>query len=345
MSSFVDEFQASNPFLSLYLSEFKIWKRFPIFCKRSTHCCVIWTKVCRGEIRLVIEGIYSHARSFQIQRQNEQRCEQEIEDIKRGVKAGNITPNTSLIRFSDEALDEQKHSIRIADEKMALAVQAYDLVDAHIQQLDQFLKLCDEDNRRERDTAAAAPALLASSLDGGTKSGRGSESGRGGRKKNLALKMKLLTKMQFLSVMMMGNILGASTPCQPSDRLSCRIQVSVKELKRAPSLVEETTFTIIKSNFICRTRLVATEEATETEVAVATTFANTTGMQLDLPVDPNEPTYCFCNQVSYGDMIACDNPDCKIEWFHFGCVGLKEKVKGKWYCSDCAPLKNRRRGR
>lgn len=56
------------------------------------------------------------------------------------------------------------------------------------------------------------------------------------KSRNLALKMKLLTKMQFLSVMMMGNILGASTPCQPSDRLSCRIQVSVKELKRAPSV-------------------------------------------------------------------------------------------------------------
>jgi hypothetical protein len=32
-------------------------------------------------------------------------------------------------------------------------------------------------------------------------------------------------------------------------------------------------------------------------------------MDLDLPVDPNEPTYCFCNQVSYGEMVACDNPD------------------------------------
>lgn len=63
-----------------------------------------------------------------IQRQNEQRCEQEIEEIRRGVRSGNITPHTSLIRFSDDALDEQKHSIRIADEKVALAVQAYDLV-------------------------------------------------------------------------------------------------------------------------------------------------------------------------------------------------------------------------
>lgn len=27
----------------------------------------------------------------------------------------------------------------------------------------------------------------------------------------------------------------------------------------------------------------------------------------DMPVDPNEPRYCYCNQVSYGEMIACDN--------------------------------------
>lgn len=25
--------------------------------------------------------------------------------------------------------------------------------------------------------------------------------------------------------------------------------------------------------------------------------------------DPNEPRYCICNQVSYGDMVACDNED------------------------------------
>jgi hypothetical protein len=57
------------------------------------------------------------------------------------------------------------------------------------------------------------------------------------KSRNLALKMKLLTKMQgFLSVTMMGNILGASTPCQPSDRFSCRIQVSVKEHKRVQSV-------------------------------------------------------------------------------------------------------------
>ena len=25
------------------------------------------------------------------------------------------------------------------------------------------------------------------------------------------------------------------------------------------------------------------------------------------PYDPSEPRYCLCNQVSYGNMVACDN--------------------------------------
>lgn len=55
----------------------------------------------------------------------------------------------------------------------------------------------------------------------------------------------------------------------------------------------------------------------------------------DLPIDPDEPTYCLCEQVSYGEMIGCDNDECSIEWFHFSCVGLHHKPKGKWYCPKC----------
>ena len=35
-----------------------------------------------------------------------------------------------------------------------------------------------------------------------------------------------------------------------------------------------------------------------------------------------------------GRMVACDNPNCPREWFHFECVGLTRKPRGKWYCSD-----------
>jgi inhibitor of growth protein 4 len=50
--------------------------------------------------------------------------------------------------------------------------------------------------------------------------------------------------------------------------------------------------------------------------------------------DPNEPVYCSCKRVSFGQMVACENPDCFIEWYHFGCVGLKEEPN-VWYCPSC----------
>ena len=59
--------------------------------------------------------------------------------------------------------------------------------------------------------------------------------------------------------------------------------------------------------------------------------------ELDGKIGPKEPVYCFCNYISYGNMIKCDNPNCKREWFHFHCVGLKNQPKGKWFCSEkCA---------
>jgi hypothetical protein len=51
--------------------------------------------------------------------------------------------------------------------------------------------------------------------------------------------------------------------------------------------------------------------------------------------DPNEPTYCTCERVSFGEMIACDNKKCPVEWFHMECVGLNSIPNGKWYCSIC----------
>uniref|UniRef100_V5EPZ8 Chromatin modification-related protein n=2 Tax=Kalmanozyma brasiliensis (strain GHG001) TaxID=1365824 RepID=V5EPZ8_KALBG len=57
----------------------------------------------------------------------------------------------------------------------------------------------------------------------------------------------------------------------------------------------------------------------------------------DMPIDPTEPTYCYCGQVSYDEMVACDNDDCTIEWFHYACVGLTRQPKKEWFCRFCAP--------
>lgn len=48
----------------------------------------------------------------------------------------------------------------------------------------------------------------------------------------------------------------------------------------------------------------------------------------DVDLDADEPRYCLCNNVSYGEMVACDSKGCKREWFHLACVGLKTAPKG-----------------
>jgi len=59
---------------------------------------------------------------------------------------------------------------------------------------------------------------------------------------------------------------------------------------------------------------------------------------LDIAIDPHEPTYCTCGQVAFGEMIACDNPACTVEWFHQSCVGFKSYEKNvvkTWFCPLC----------
>jgi hypothetical protein len=63
--------------------------------------------------------------------------------------------------------------------------------------------------------------------------------------------------------------------------------------------------------------------------------------------EENEPRYCYCNEVSYGEMVACDNENCQRQWFHLRCAGLREApTTAKWYCDDCkANMKESRKSR
>lgn len=51
-------------------------------------------------------------------------------------------------------------------------------------------------------------------------------------------------------------------------------------------------------------------------------------------------TFCYCHGPEEGDMVACDNPKCTIEWFHITCLQMERLPKGKakWYCPDCRVL-------
>jgi PHD-finger len=68
--------------------------------------------------------------------------------------------------------------------------------------------------------------------------------------------------------------------------------------------------------------------------AAAWTAAGSSGAE----AEQEETLYCLCNRPSFGEMIACDNNACKIEWFHLPCVGLSasNRPRGKWYCPECS---------
>lgn len=86
-------------------------------------------------------------------------------------------------------------------------------------------------------------------------------------------------------------------------------------------------------------RKLATELKDEVEKQSVAAVSGATAASVS---DPAEPVYCTCQKVSYGEMVACDNPECPIEWFHFACVGLEATPRGKWYCDQCKSSKKQK---
>lgn len=59
---------------------------------------------------------------------------------------------------------------------------------------------------------------------------------------------------------------------------------------------------------------------------------------VDMDEASDDTKYCYCHDVSHGDMIACDNADCKIQWFHWTCAGIESEPQGEWLCRECRKM-------
>ncbi|KAJ7361338.1 hypothetical protein DFH08DRAFT_921376 [Mycena albidolilacea] len=59
--------------------------------------------------------------------------------------------------------------------------------------------------------------------------------------------------------------------------------------------------------------------------------------------DGDDKPYCFCQRVSFGQMIACDDSNCQWEWFHLQCIGLAAPPDGRWFCDACRTKRNAKR--
>ncbi|KAG8901259.1 hypothetical protein FRB99_005449 [Tulasnella sp. 403] len=65
------------------------------------------------------------------------------------------------------------------------------------------------------------------------------------------------------------------------------------------------------------------------------TSINASGSGVGDAADGDERTYCYCDRVSFGEMIGCDDENCNREWFHLSCLNMSAPPKGEWFCNEC----------
>eukprot|EP01104_Vermistella_antarctica_P020621 TRINITY_DN88_c0_g3_i1.p1 TRINITY_DN88_c0_g3~~TRINITY_DN88_c0_g3_i1.p1 ORF type:complete len:292 (+),score=76.83 TRINITY_DN88_c0_g3_i1:152-1027(+) len=214
-----------------------------------------------------------------------------LSELKKSVREKREPPSDKL----KTVRDDYQASLNFCDEKVALAVQSYELVDKHIRRLDGDLRKFEAE-------------LIAKSV-------------KEEEKKKQNKKTKGITgnmpkaigrKPVARSIVRPG---PGSAPPPPNAQAYAAGAAAVPGVPGAPRAYPGAPPTF--------------HSAPHISVAA-----------MDMPIDPNEPTYCVCRRVSYGEMVECSNESCKIEWFHFECVGLAQAPKGKWYCMICRPPKN-----
>jgi hypothetical protein len=227
------------------------------------------------------------------------------------VTANNNTKTTAVLGAEVEA--GALKVLSLAEEKMRVAAQVYDTVDAHIRALDADLRALEASIRGDREALAVGDGetghgLLGEPLPAGASAqafggGAGAGGGGGGGGKGGAgggdggrVKRKY-TRRKGVD----GSGGGGGQQQQQQQEQQQQQQEQQQQQQQDD------------------------DEAAAAAAAAAAANA-----------DAREPRYCVCNGVSYGDMIACDNPDCLIEWFHYACVGVKAQPKGRWYCPECS---------
>ncbi|ORY99467.1 hypothetical protein BCR43DRAFT_472183 [Syncephalastrum racemosum] len=207
-------------------------------------------------------------------------------------------------------------TLKRGEEKVALAKTTFDAVERHCNRLDADLVKFEEESPLGRDRITSQPGLAPSARsllrEVRDKNGRTYERDRKEDKREGApVKSKLAAS--YLPPFFVDY------PLHGAERRTKDVGSPPPGTLRSQALKEARS---LKSQVDKKSALPSGKKSKTTVPA-------------DLPIDPNEPLYCYCQQVSYGEMVACDNSDCEIEWFHLACVDLKTVPKGKWYCNNC----------
>lgn len=159
-------------------------------------------------------------------------------------------------------------AIKTSEEKLGLAVYAYDMVDRHIRRLDGDM------HKNEQCLHAGLSREIMQTYEE-TRS-------KGDRPPRIAPRIAPEAEFhQFWSALML------TEPTKCLDYLKDYLTLSPENLLAVSESEEKRS----------RKRKKHTDEKTPA-----------------VDFDPSEPRYCYCNGVSYGEMVACENDECPREW-------------------------------
>eukprot|EP01098_Paradermamoeba_levis_P014974 TRINITY_DN7383_c0_g1_i1.p1 TRINITY_DN7383_c0_g1~~TRINITY_DN7383_c0_g1_i1.p1 ORF type:complete len:317 (-),score=73.49 TRINITY_DN7383_c0_g1_i1:177-1076(-) len=269
-------------------------------------------------------------RNFALMRELDLRSEEILEKIQKHLNSdtgnngyyGNL--NQLFSTLSGEEVDETradfKQSLEYADEKVALALQTYELVDKHIRRLDSDLK------KFEAELEQQGANLSMNGAEPQPVKGKGQKS---------AAASASLTSASPASRSHTASLAPPST-------LNASTEISAPKGPRKKSEKAAENANQAGSAAVASSPSAGAGTGAVGSMAQSLKDARVLNVDLDMPIDPNEPTYCICSRVSFGEMVGCDNQECKIEWFHFECVGLTHPPKGKWFCPDCRAIQRKR---
>ncbi|XP_037933532.1 inhibitor of growth protein 5-like [Teleopsis dalmanni] len=250
-------------------------------------------------------------RNFKLMRKLDDRAQTAMKSIDSHAKEFMRKLSNSGNAMSDEERKERLLDIQslfgkakeYSDDKVQLAIQTYELVDKQIRRLDNDLARF-EGEIQEKSVSVRSKSEEAILKKNRKKTTEAKVTGK--KRRPSSSEDDLRTNAPGIS----GSIAGVQGSKKKKQKINTEKEVRRKGIKK-------------------------TNDVNDSEKESCHASITHPADVLDMPVDPNEPTYCLCHQVSYGEMIGCDNPDCPIEWFHFACVGLTTKPKGKWFCPKC----------
>ncbi|KAF9435380.1 Inhibitor of growth protein 5 [Entomortierella beljakovae] len=177
-----------------------------------------------------------------------------------------------LLKSLNEMLVE---SLRQGEEKVALATAAYDVVDRHVRRLD-------DDLQKYEDEQMIGPGRL-----GNTSSSTSGAAAAADRKEESSNATASAT---------VSNKKGASSSTQDGS--------SSKRKKQTHNGANSGGGSAAPASSTSEKR-----KGGAVAASGSSKVAKKTASLAELPIDPNEPLYCYCQQVSYGEMVACDNGD------------------------------------